>query len=225
MALCPSCGNRKGRRHCPALEQWICPSCCGSKRQVEIRCPDSCGWLQGARAHPPAVVQRQYEQDAQVIVPLIEGLEQDGYDVLMALLQGAVTARTGILPIPLDADLRDAVTALTATAETASRGVLYEHVPDGPVAARLARAMTLVLQDLVRAGVPRLNEHASVALGRTRQAMRMTEDRSPRGPDVFFQFLGRVLEPRMTDPVSAGSLTLPETVSSLTEDRSRIILP
>lgn len=45
MAKCLTCGERKGNRFCPAVNGDICSLCCGSKRQKEIRCIDSCGYL------------------------------------------------------------------------------------------------------------------------------------------------------------------------------------
>src|SRR5688500_8016174 len=86
MAACPVCGGGKAKRQCPALDQAICPTCCGTKRLVEIRCPPGCGWLKASRAHPPAAQQRQQEQDANLVVPLIRGLDDGGYAVLMACL-------------------------------------------------------------------------------------------------------------------------------------------
>lgn len=45
MAVCVSCGKRKGKRSCPALAGLICPRCCGTKRIVEIACPPTCPYL------------------------------------------------------------------------------------------------------------------------------------------------------------------------------------
>lgn len=45
MARCVYCGARKGKRACPALGGAICPSCCGSHRQVDIACPEACPFL------------------------------------------------------------------------------------------------------------------------------------------------------------------------------------
>ena len=42
---CVSCNQRKGRRECPALGGLICTQCCGSKRGIEIKCPDDCPYF------------------------------------------------------------------------------------------------------------------------------------------------------------------------------------
>jgi hypothetical protein len=45
MAKCVKCNKRKGKRHCPALDQPICSLCCGQLREKEIHCPPSCSFL------------------------------------------------------------------------------------------------------------------------------------------------------------------------------------
>lgn len=49
MAKCPSCGQRKGDRPCPALNGAICSLCCGTKREKEISCVETCPYLQKGR--------------------------------------------------------------------------------------------------------------------------------------------------------------------------------
>jgi len=44
MAKCAYCGQRKGKRACPAIGQ-VCSQCCGDNRQREIACPPGCGYL------------------------------------------------------------------------------------------------------------------------------------------------------------------------------------
>ena len=47
MAKCAYCGNRKGKRPCPALDGSICTLCCGEHRTIEISCPSDCRYLGG----------------------------------------------------------------------------------------------------------------------------------------------------------------------------------
>src|ERR687884_1465190 len=77
--LCPSCGQRKGKRACPALGRPICTVCCGTKRQVEIDCPPTCAYLSAARAHPAAAVMRRREMDLRFVVPLLSDLSDPQY--------------------------------------------------------------------------------------------------------------------------------------------------
>ena len=199
MAACPVCGGGGSRRQCPALETMICATCCGTKRQVEIRCPDTCRWLQSARAHPHAALQRRQEQDAALVVPLVRELDDAAYAVLMTTLQAAMVHGAEADPPPLDADLEEAAAALAATAETAIRGVLYEHQPVSPVAARLARAMSAPLADAAEAGMPGLDRATVTAMRRLEHMVKGVRGSSPAGPDACFELLQRVLEPRLAD--------------------------
>jgi hypothetical protein len=47
MELCAKCGQRKGKRSCPALGGRLCPPCCGTLRLEEIRCLPDCTYLGG----------------------------------------------------------------------------------------------------------------------------------------------------------------------------------
>lgn len=232
MASCPLCGGAKAKRHCPALDQVICATCCGTKRQVEIRCPADCGWLKAARAHPHAAQQRQQDRDASLIVQLIRGLDDEVYAVLMACQQAALRFRTGADPAPLDADLEAAAAALAATAETATRGVLYEHRPDSPVAARLARAMSSPLAEAAAAGVPRLDSSTVTAMRRLAETVRMFHRDAAAAPDAFLTFLARVMAPRVADAdtgeaIGAGTSPLLAPLAGVpsTDDGPRIIIP
>ena len=45
MSKCRACGQRKGKRACPALGEALCPVCCGQRRGREIACPPACRYL------------------------------------------------------------------------------------------------------------------------------------------------------------------------------------
>jgi hypothetical protein len=47
VSTCNHCGERKGKRSCPALAGAICSRCCGQHRLVEIACPADCVHLGG----------------------------------------------------------------------------------------------------------------------------------------------------------------------------------
>jgi hypothetical protein len=126
---CPLCRQRKGRRACPAKGASICPHCCGTKRRVEIDCPEDCVYLSGA--HAPAWEGRETERrrDARRLAPFAQGLSEPQMRLLFLALAGlsAVRARR---PDLTDALLGTAVEALRKSAETRSHGILYEHPPE-----------------------------------------------------------------------------------------------
>lgn len=228
MAACATCGGKKAKRQCPALGQAICPTCCGTKRHVEIRCPADCGWLQSARAHPHAAQQRQQERDASLVVPLVRGMSDETYMALMACLQAAVRHAADADPRPLDEDLLQAARAVAATAETSLRGVLYEHVPESPVAARLARALSRPAAEAAERGVPRVEAALAAAMRRLEEVLSGFLRSHPDGPDAFFAFLARVLKPQLADATTGQALAsrdpLLSPLAAGPPDEPRIIL-
>jgi hypothetical protein len=149
----------------------------------------------------------------------------------MACLPAAVTFRNEADPPPLDSDLQAAAAALAATAETAIRGVLYEHQPDTPVAARLARAMSAPLAEAAEAGVPRLDASTAAAMRRVEEAVKEFRRVDDSAPDAYLAFLGRVLKPRLSDaqtgqPLATAGDPLLAPLDGVTgDDGPRIIIP
>lgn len=138
---CSLCATRPARRRCPALHQDICPACCGTKRLVEIRCPDDCVYLASARRHPAASVQRQHELDVALLVPAMAGFT-DRQSRLFFMFQSIVLRHPADALRPLlDADIAEAAAATAAKLETAARGIIYEQAPPTLNAQELAAAL------------------------------------------------------------------------------------
>ncbi|MBC8358585.1 MAG: hypothetical protein ISS41_01795 [Candidatus Aminicenantes bacterium] len=51
MAKCSKCNERKGKRHCAALGDYLCSLCCGKLREKEIHCPQDCTFLEQHRPY------------------------------------------------------------------------------------------------------------------------------------------------------------------------------
>jgi hypothetical protein len=161
---------------------------------------------------------------------LLRGLDDSAYAVLMACLPAAMACRSTMDPAPLDEDLQLAAAALAATAETAMRGVLYEHQPDSPVAARLARAMSAPLAEAAEAGVQRLDRSTAAAMRRVEEAVKAFRRSGESAPDAYFAFLDRVLKPRFADPQTGQVLepvadALLAPLGGLADNGPRIIIP
>lgn len=191
---CPVCGQRKAKRACPALGKQICAVCCGTKRVVEIHCPQDCGYLSTARSHPPAVIQRQRELDRAMFLPLLQGLSER--QAQMFLMLGAVASRhqADALQKLVDADIAQAADALASTLETAAKGIVYEHQAASPVAARLLGELKSVVNEVVKNGGSALERDAAIALRRLGHAAKAMAAVHP-GTNEFQQLLIRVLAP------------------------------
>jgi hypothetical protein len=205
---CPLCQSRQARRQCPALSQTICPVCCGTKRLVEINCPDGCGYLASARRHPPAQLQRERDRDVSLLWPALATLTER--QSRFFFLFQSLAARLPQDPLrPLrDEDVAAAAAALATTLESAARGVIYEQQPDSLPARQLVASMRSAFDQLAaELQGPRTPLEKDAA-----RALRSVDDAARRiGPIVgdpargYLALLDRVLEPSTERPAAADA--------------------
>lgn len=197
--LCPVCHQRKAKRACPALGKQICAVCCGTKRLVEIDCPQDCGYLSTARSHPPAVVQRQLEMDRAMMLPLLQALSER--QARFFLMLAAVTSRhrSDTLQRLVDDDIAQAAGALAATLETAAKGIVYEHQPASLVASRLMIELKGVVDEVVKNAGSALERDAAIALRRIEHAAK-TMATVRADTNELQQLFARVLAPPPGSP-------------------------
>ena len=190
---CPLCHTRKERRACPALHQTICPVCCGTKRLVEIQCPDDCVYLTSAREHPAAVVRRQQERDAAILLPTLHGLTERQYQ-LFFLFQSVIARHTpdGFARL-LDDDVADAAAAVAGTLETAARGVIYEHAAASLPGQRLAAELKQMLAELRQQGATVYDREAAIVLRAIEKGARETRTIEP-GDSSYLTLMARLLQ-------------------------------
>lgn len=113
----------------------------------------------------------------------------------------------------IDDDVAEAASALAATLETSSRGVVYEHRPAAAPAARLAGALKPLVMEAPTSS--RSEREAAVVLRRIEQSVRETQAEHPGTSCAYLDRLRRVLiERRLADDQAAA-----ET------EGSRLILP
>lgn len=210
---CPSCGKRKGRRDCPALRASICTICCGTKRLVEIECPDTCSHLVAAREHPAAVVKRQQERDVAVLLPTISHLTERQHQLFFLIHSVIARFTPDALSRLVDEDVADAAGAVAATLETASRGVLYEHKPTSLPAQRLAREITSMIEEIRTRGTRIYEGELAITLRAIERGAR--ETRKLTGEDTaYIALVARLLHVRSQAPAEettqpSSSLILP----------------
>jgi hypothetical protein len=229
---CPVCHQRKGRRQCPALAQSICPTCCGTKRLVEINCPDSCAHLAAARANPAAVVRKQQEVDATLLMPTIQALTERQYQLFF--LFHSVIARhqpEGFARL-VDDDVADAAGTVAATLETAAKGVIYEHAAASPVARRLAGELTALLAQIREQGATLYDREAAITLRAIEQGAKVIRlvtgggDAAGADPTAYLSLMGRLLQVnRAAGPAASGDAAVPPPEAHRAKAASSIILP
>ncbi|MGH9463070.1 MAG: hypothetical protein ACRD1X_17815 [Vicinamibacteria bacterium] len=152
--LCWSCERVKGRRSCPAHGgDSICSRCCGTKRRVEIRCPEDCPYLRGEH-DPRWEAPGQKTEDLQFLSRFNE-LSREQIPFLLffhSLLFRASRELSGGLS---DEELKAVVSTLRRTYETLSKGVLYEHQSeDFRLQSTISRLGEILTRRKEIAGVP-----------------------------------------------------------------------
>ena len=217
--LCPLCRQRKARRACPALGQQICAVCCGTKRLVEIQCPETCPYLATAREHPPAVVQREQQRDVAAMMHTMRDVTERQQQLMFLLLGVARRYEGDALQSVVDADLADAARSLASTLETANRGVIYEHQPGTMAAQRLVTDWKALFKDISsREGGDRLLQRdGPMALRAIERGAAELGRVLPGGERAYLQLVARMLRPRAGE----GS---PEPPAEATKS-SGLILP
>jgi hypothetical protein len=191
---CPSCGQRKAKRACPALGATICSVCCATKRLTEIDCPADCAHLAAAREHPSAVVRRQQERDVAVLLPTIRHLTERQHQ-LFFIFHTAIARHTpdGLARLN-DDDVADAAGALAATLETAAKGVIYEHPAQSLVAQRLGNDLKAVLDEMRQHGATVYDREAAIVLRAIEQGAREARQLSGGGSASYLAVMGRLLQ-------------------------------
>jgi hypothetical protein len=167
--------------------------CCGTKRQVDVRCPPACPYLTSARTHPPAAVRRQNESDLRLIVPALEGLSADQTQLLWLILSFLDRHRSEGLVRARDQDTVEGVQSLAATLETADRGLIFEHRPSSLPAQRLMTALRTFLGEAARQGGRSADRDAAVALRRVEQVAAAAQKAQPGGDATFLDLVSRVV--------------------------------
>lgn len=194
-APCPLCQQRRAKRECPALGRTICAVCCGTKREIEIRCPPTCSYLSSSRAHPAAVVQRRRERDYQFLLPLVAELSDRQYRLLLAMQATILKHASASLPAIVDADVRDAAATVASTLETSQKGIIYEHQAPSIPAQRLVGELRGLLADIEKQGPVRgLERDAMTVLRRIEQGARQARSTFPEDGDrAYLSLLGRMM--------------------------------
>jgi hypothetical protein len=214
---CPVCGQRKGRRSCPALGQIICTVCCATKRLVEIDCPDDCPHLTAAREHPAAEVKRQQERDVALLVPSISHLTERQHQLFFLFHTAVARHKPDGFTRLVDDDVAHAASAVASTLETASRGVIYEHTPPSMPAQRLATELTALLGEIRTHGGTVNDGEAAIVLRAIEQGA-LEVQKAPGGEATsYLSLLARLLRVRRA--------AQPATQETPAKSQSALILP
>jgi hypothetical protein len=126
---CVLCDQRKAKRFCPAKNTSICPNCCGEKRVLEIRCPETCEYLKSGRSRDMAEYVKHFRNMDQATFEKNKRIMNEHQDVV-AHLESIVSKERLQSHSLTDQDLRQALDTLLETYRTEDKGILYERTSD-----------------------------------------------------------------------------------------------
>jgi hypothetical protein len=204
---CAVCDQRRAKRACPALRQDICPVCCGTKRLVEIRCPSDCVYLEAARQHPAAAVKRQHESDLRTLTAGLGPLSEGHLQLFFLMQSHLLKPPPAGAPRLVDREVVDAATAVAATFETASRGVIFEHRADSVNGQRLAAELRALLEEAGKGGGSRFEREAATVLRAVAHAAAQPEGKPATSRD-YLDLVARVLREGAPEPPPAVEPTI-----------------
>jgi hypothetical protein len=221
---CRLCSTGPARRSCPALGHEICPVCCGTKRQTEIRCPADCPYLASSRAHPPAAVRRQQDQDLAALTPALAALSESRQQLFLFALTLIARFRGDGLDAASDGDAASAAAALAGTYETASKGLIYEHRPDSVPAQRMADGIREMFDQLGRGRPSGFAADAAAVLRQVEDRVKAVQRASPGDPRSFLVLAERMSK-RLGGPGPEGQPGEGESAAGAAGGGPSIILP
>ena len=209
MPICPLCRRRPARRECQALQQRICPVCCATKRQIEVRCPPDCRHLENAQLHPPAAVKRQHDRDVAALLSTMGRPAERQLQLFFLVASALARHKPDAFSTLSDVDIVSAAGALATTLETASRGVIYEQQPASAAAAALGREVKALLDEVGRGGGSRFEREAAEVLRGIERGARHESPLIGDGPTAYCALIGRIAAeaPRTGSPRPPSLIT------------------
>jgi hypothetical protein len=192
--ICPRCGIRKAKRHCPGIGAAICSVCCANEREETIDCPLACEHLRDAHEHAkpmpldPAVVPNQ---DIEIRESFLHQ-----YEWLMVFAGSALTEGALQHPAATDYDAREALEGLVQTYRTRQSGLVYESRLVNPYAAAMRDAVVARLDDLERRAAEagtnqKLPDQVIVAILAFLQRLEYAHNNGRRRSRAFLDFVRR----------------------------------
>ena len=141
---CWSCDKVKGKRVCPARGgDLICSKCCGTKRRVEINCPEDCPYLHGADPNWRSATRQK--EDARFLSRFLA--LNDGHVTLLLFTHHLMLSARARFASLSDEELRVVIGTALKTMETRAKGIVYNHPSGAPHLDKVADWLAGVLSD------------------------------------------------------------------------------
>ncbi len=157
---CLICEKRKGKRHCPAKNGYICPVCCGEKRGIEIDCPLDCTYYVEGQKYQQEKVSRQRLRKEGVSSFIRRA---DLYNRNPEVFRDIEIAFVNVFHTDnriKNVDLAEGLELVLKTLDTEKRGLLYNHKSENSFANEISNRVIKVIRqykDNVEVGKSRIS--------------------------------------------------------------------
>jgi hypothetical protein len=209
---CVVCGERKGKRSCPAKRALICAQCCGEKRILEIDCPESCEYLKAGREREASQnYSRHLEPSDPVKARKYEYVFSNHEDVISSLEYVIAEERRSSRYVT-DRLAVEAVSLLLQTLQTEQNGVLYERTSSNLEVEGLRRRLRDRIRELRNPEEP---VQTALRLGDAAACLEVIRDvlesHVSSGPlsGSYVDFLARLLPARSRVESGGSSIIIP----------------
>jgi hypothetical protein len=153
MPTCPRCNKRPAKRSCPALRTKICAVCCARERMVILACPESCHYLQDARAQSSERESALHAKD-EAYIKTAEQITQRTLPLLLIIESAVVKAHRGIEGAEVrdlkNAEIVESVENAIKNLQTEESGLIYEHHAASPRIVEVSRRIRAALDEFTK---------------------------------------------------------------------------
>jgi hypothetical protein len=144
---CLFCEKRKGKRHCPAKNGYICPVCCGEKRGVEINCPLDCTYyVEGQKYQQEKVSRQRLRKEG--VGSFIRRAEM--YDKNPEIFKDIEIALVNVFRTNnriRNVDLAEGLGLVLKTLDTEKRGLVYDHRSENSFANEISDRVIKIIRE------------------------------------------------------------------------------
>ncbi|MGB7293579.1 MAG: hypothetical protein WBD99_15530 [Thermodesulfobacteriota bacterium] len=144
---CLICEKRKGKRHCPAKNGYICPICCGEKRGVEINCPLDCTYyVEGQKYQQEKVSRQRLRKEG--VGSFIRRAEM--YNKNPEIFNDIEIAFVNVFRTNnriRNVDLAEGLGLVLKTLDTEKRGLVYDHRSENSFANEISDRVIKIIRE------------------------------------------------------------------------------
>lgn len=153
MPMCPRCRKRPAKRNCPALRTKICAVCCARERMMTLACPESCQYLQDARAQSAERESALRAKD-EAYMKVSQQITQRSLPILLMIEGALVKAYRGIEGEAMrdvkNQEILESFENAVKNLQTEESGLIYEHHAASSRIVELSRRIRADLDEFMK---------------------------------------------------------------------------